>query len=80
MAAHEPNPDPPKVEATPEIKQLLRGLTDGHSLDIVDGGVVVARLVRVESAARDPSALAKSLEMASRVMDRYRDAYKELAK
>jgi hypothetical protein len=37
----------PRVEATPELKKLLQGLTNG-AVDIVDGGVVVARIQRIE--------------------------------
>lgn len=44
MTALNPKNDSPKVEATPELKQLLARLTNGHALDIVENGVVVGRL------------------------------------
>ncbi len=80
MTTIDPKPELPKVEITPELRQLLSRLTYGHTLDIVENGVVIGRLERVVPRAPADESLSQSLETAGRFMDRYSDAYKELAK
>lgn len=67
------------LEVTPELKKLLEQLGNGDTLSIVENGVVVGHLQRTMPATGDADFLA-SVELAGRFMDRYRDAYKELAK
>ena len=46
MTAVNPNHEPPKTDATPELKRLLGQLTNGDAMSIVENGVVIGRLSR----------------------------------
>jgi antitoxin (DNA-binding transcriptional repressor) of toxin-antitoxin stability system len=77
MAAFDPRDEHPQVALTPELQVLLGKVADGHTVDIVDRGVVVGRLVRVAAESAD---VREAVALAARIMDRYQNAYRELAK
>ncbi len=69
----------PTLEVTPELKKLLGRLANGDSLRIVENGVVVGQLLRTTPVPGEADFFATA-QLADRFMDRYRNAYKMLAK